>query len=530
MDAQLTSNHYKDIFYGSILDPLHGDIKLSEIEKWIISHPLFLRLRYVRQNTFLYYVFPSANHTRFEHSIGVMHVAGKIFDACIENYATSEKKFNKYKKAEHGGVMCFHDLRKLGEKEAVLYQELRLAALLHDIGHGPMAHLFDSFSISKAKFIDLIMTDKDLKRYTGQFDILVGSKQKVEHEVMSCAFGLKILLDLRKESHENSDKFSNSTNSMIRESLNFERIISLIEPSLFQVKISIGEYDYSEFFARIVSAFPIDADRMDYLQRDSYFSGVTYGIYDINRVFASFVAFEEKGKIKLAYKQSGMDSMVRFIQSRTHLYNQVYFHKTNCAASRMLTFAARKHTGTLPQIEECSNFDSLMTFYKKNSDEFFLNETVPKGLASGQTENRVLQFLKDRKLFKRISIKRIYHSIYDKEKEKRIKDSVLNINNKLEKLETNGVVACCDLSTNISFKDVSKKDVFIAEKQDGTYTFNQNWKTFNEDLVAANLNIYMIRIFLNRDFKNSEQFESQKKEVLAFISQDLDALSALIKS
>ena len=74
--------NYRDNYYGSILDPLHGDIKLSEIEKWCIAQPIFSRLRNVRQNTFLYYVFPSANHTRFEHSIGVMHVAGKIFDVC----------------------------------------------------------------------------------------------------------------------------------------------------------------------------------------------------------------------------------------------------------------------------------------------------------------------------------------------------------------------------------------------------------------------------------------------------------------
>ncbi len=74
-----------DNYYGSILDPLHGDIKLSEIEKWCIAQPLFSRLRKVKQNTFLYYVFPSANLTRFEHSIGVMHIAGKIFESCKEN-------------------------------------------------------------------------------------------------------------------------------------------------------------------------------------------------------------------------------------------------------------------------------------------------------------------------------------------------------------------------------------------------------------------------------------------------------------
>jgi hypothetical protein len=63
----------------SILDPIHGLIKMTETEMKIISHPLFNRLRRIKQNTFLYCVFPSANHTRFEHSIGVMHLASEMF-------------------------------------------------------------------------------------------------------------------------------------------------------------------------------------------------------------------------------------------------------------------------------------------------------------------------------------------------------------------------------------------------------------------------------------------------------------------
>jgi uncharacterized protein len=106
--------NYRDNYYGSILDPLHGDIKLSEIEKWCISQPIFSRLRGIKQNTFLYYVFPSANHTRFEHSIGVMHLAGKIFDACKENFATGNRKKEKYFNNE---TESFFDLNNLDNKE-----------------------------------------------------------------------------------------------------------------------------------------------------------------------------------------------------------------------------------------------------------------------------------------------------------------------------------------------------------------------------------------------------------------------------
>ncbi len=76
------------MYTGNILDAIHGSIKLSEIEKWVISQKPFSRLRRIKQNTFLYYVFPSANHTRFEHSIGVMHMGNQIYDNANRNYQT----------------------------------------------------------------------------------------------------------------------------------------------------------------------------------------------------------------------------------------------------------------------------------------------------------------------------------------------------------------------------------------------------------------------------------------------------------
>lgn len=177
--------NYRDNYYGSILDPLHGDIKLSEIEKWCISQPVFSRLRRVKQNTFLYYVFPSANHTRFEHSIGVMHLAGRIFDSCKENYATGEKKKEKYSLTGY----AFFDLNLLGDSEEVFYQELRLAALLHDVGHGPLSHLFDTFAISSTSFLRLVDGDKLLCQHKKGFESLKSVREdKVEHEVISCAY------------------------------------------------------------------------------------------------------------------------------------------------------------------------------------------------------------------------------------------------------------------------------------------------------------------------------------------------------
>lgn len=78
------------------MDPIHGVIKISEIEKWFLYQKPFNRLKRIKQNTFLYYVFPSANHTRFEHSIGVMRLASDIFEYICKNYTSYKLKTDKY--------------------------------------------------------------------------------------------------------------------------------------------------------------------------------------------------------------------------------------------------------------------------------------------------------------------------------------------------------------------------------------------------------------------------------------------------
>src|ERR671927_1704369 len=103
-------------FAGEIADPIHKYIRFSQVEKEVIDSVVFQRLRRIRQLAGAHLVYPSAQHSRFEHSIGTMHIAG---------YA-GETLFNKGYFADEDKV-----------------QKLRLAALLHDIGHGPFSHLFE---------------------------------------------------------------------------------------------------------------------------------------------------------------------------------------------------------------------------------------------------------------------------------------------------------------------------------------------------------------------------------------------------
>lgn len=523
-------SNYKDNYYGSILDPLHGDIKLSEIEKWIISQPIFSRLRNVRQNTFLYYVFPSANHTRFEHSIGVMHIASKIFESCKENFATGIKKKEKYKKDI---TSLFHDLNKLKEREELYFQELRLAALMHDIGHGPLSHLFDKFAISKDVFLEIVSKDSDLLKYKKQFQTLIEKENnKVEHEIISCLFIMKLIKLLKDENTE--EKFSKSTNELIKK-ISAERIVNLLEPEFeFNDDKYLDEEgnDYSQFFSRIITSFPIDSDRMDYLLRDSYFSGVTYGIYDINRVFASFLPVCQNNKVELTFKENGLDSVLRFIQSRTHLFNQVYFHKTNRAANTMLAYGTTSKKVKL--LDNCKDADEIVTFYIKNTDEYFLRKTVKKQIADTHIEKRVIGDLIARKLFKRVYQHKIVLSklnFPDKEnlesQKEQIKIIKEQISVKLNELAKQRVIfAAVDLYENDTFKDATKK-VLIAKKDNESYTFDSEWESYNSEFKLSSMIVVMIRIYLSRPFKNSKDFEDKRREVLSVIDGELESLKKI---
>ncbi|MDJ1502054.1 HD domain-containing protein [Xanthocytophaga agilis] len=520
---------YRDNYYGSILDPLHGDIKLSEIEKWCISQPIFSRLRKIKQNTFLYYVFPSANHTRFEHSIGVMHLAGKIFDSCKENYATGNKKQEKYSLQTNPN---FFDLNTLQGQEQVYYQELRLAALLHDIGHGPMSHLFDEFSISKEAFLKIVDGDKQLQKYKVGFENLIDKNNgKVEHEVISCAFIFYLIDKMKNVYIHTPQKFSNSSQYVV-DSLSSERIVKMIEPKFEGLEdIKHNDLVYTEFFSKIVTGFPIDADRMDYLLRDSYFSGVTYGVYDINRIFASFLAYKnKKNEVDLCFKESGLESMLRFIQSRSHLYNQVYFHKTNRAANTMLTYGTRPtcSCGTKSKLlDECENLEKLLEFYTINSDEYFLNRTVKKQLAQSMTQKKVIEELVNRKLFKRVYQKKIVLGVYsDKELETRkIKEIRQKIDNQLNSLfELDNICAVSDYYENFTFKEADSKSITLAKKKNKKYEFIEDWKKAGKEFAILDITVGVLRIYLRRTFKDSDEFQTFEERIRAVLRQEIEDL------
>lgn len=238
-------------FAGEITDPIHRYIRFSETEREIVDTVIFQRLRGIRQLAGAHLVYPSAQHSRFEHSIGTMHIAG---------YA-GETLFSK---------------GYFGDEDKV--QQLRLAALLHDIGHGPFSHLFEEVLMEKQN-----MNHEDMGR------------QIISQSEISDILG--------KHGYNSSD---------------------ICELSFGQSNI--------QFFNEIISG-ALSADMMDYLPRDGLFTGVEYGKIDYHRLISSF---EVTADGHLAINKSSLYSLESMLISRYEMYKAVYFHKTVRSAEVML--------------------------------------------------------------------------------------------------------------------------------------------------------------------------------------------------
>ncbi|MDH2363776.1 HD domain-containing protein [Priestia megaterium] len=407
----------------SIHDPIHGSIKLSNEEIKIIEHPLFKRLHHIRQNSFLYKVFPSAKHTRFEHSIGVMHLASKMLIAILENGEIANQRNDIVKNIQDElltnigvGINIYEHLKKDKVILRTVFKQLRFAALLHDIGHGPLSHLFDSFAPTVEEFHRILLSDPELSEDTDislaiinmikefeSSEIRKGKKPaqiRVEHEHISSYFTYVVL----KEIGITIDNIKNVL-TILKPTLNLGKLILTINET---------DFDLLKLLNDIVASAPIDCDRMDYLKRDSYFVGVPYGNYSEDRILKSLLSYvNNSNEVRLGIKLSGLHAIENFVQARYELYVQVYGHKTNEACQAILNFVCQEK---LPfswwsNISLDQNKTLAMDFiqlYISLTDEIFLEKVITaakenaKQLQYGKKIATALEKLQSRDLWKRV--------------------------------------------------------------------------------------------------------------------------------
>ena len=309
-----------------ILDPIHKYIIFSDLEAPIVDSAIFQRLRYIRQLGFAEFSFPGAVHNRFLHSLGVCHLAGRAFDVLfpVKNNFLTEEKRKQFR------------------------QVLRLAALLHDVGHGPFSHTSEAAMPLLSELQLSYLKGKEIQN------------QLARHEHYSVKFILysdltKMICDLDVDPHYVAHLIDEQ--------------VSLPDKDFF---ISKG-VDFKPLLKQIISS-DLDVDRMDYLQRDSFFCGTDYGFCDHEWILNNLKIYIHKERAFLAIGQKAMYSVESFLLGRRHISLAVYFHNKMVIMEEMLNkyFASSECDFYIPSSLEkyisCTDFSLLQNLRKAKNE------------------------------------------------------------------------------------------------------------------------------------------------------------------
>ena len=245
-------------YWGEIKDPVHGYVYINETEKEIIDSYPMQRLRRLRQLAGSEYVYPGANHTRFEHCVGVMYLAGKAFENPNISRLVSDEEFDM----------------------------ARVAALLHDVGHGPFSHVFEQLLIK-----DLEQTHEDITSWIigkGEVSEIIAKMGYKPEEVAKLAVG-----KLRKPG--------------------------------------------KAFLDQIISS-AVDVDKQDFIVRDTFHTGAEYGFIDVFRLIHALDVLGEN----LAVELGALSALEAFMIARIESFKSIYFHRVGRAAQIMLAMAMEK--------------------------------------------------------------------------------------------------------------------------------------------------------------------------------------------
>lgn len=235
-----------------IRDAIHKNININEpVIKALIDSKEFQRLRWISQLGGAQIAFPSATHTRFTHSLGVYHVLTRVLNQISNN-------------------------KLISEKEKLI---IKIAGLLHDLGHGPFSHSFE-----------------------GVTNFNNDSKYQFSHEFYTCA----IIGDETTEVNQILKKYH----------INANDIINIIKKD---------HKKCPKYQIQLISS-QLDCDRIDYLIRDCYFTGVDYGSIDLDWVISNMIIDQKHG---IVFNYKALWAIENYLVTRFHMYFQVYFHKSS---------------------------------------------------------------------------------------------------------------------------------------------------------------------------------------------------------
>ncbi|EOS60130.1 hypothetical protein C815_01697 [Firmicutes bacterium M10-2] len=313
-------------------DPIHGYIHIQYQILWDLLHTREVqRLRRIHQLGGNFHVYHTAEHSRFSHSLGVYEIVNRMVHE-VEDIE-----------------------RELSEREKIL---IMCAALLHDLGHGPFSHFFESIT-------------------------------KMSHEKIT----MEVILDQRSQVHQVLDRYDEGFAEDI-------------------VRILSHKHEHMVLNQMISSQ--LDADRMDYLLRDAYETGTSYGTFDLERILRTLRV--RKGR--LCVKESGIHSIEDYIMARYHMYWQVYLHP-DAKSFELLIGKFYAYYQTIKEYCDCPSLSILDRPYDLQSfqklDDYRLyalfqdalesKDVYLKDLAGRILDRRLFEWIEDPSLQQRQELK-----------------------------------------------------------------------------------------------------------------------------
>jgi HD superfamily phosphohydrolase len=291
-------------YWGFIKDPIYGYIRLSDVEKTIIDTLAVQRLRRIRQLAGAEYVYPAANHTRFEHVLGAMYLAGVVAENLPVNLSKEER------------------------------QKVRLAALLHDIGHAPFSHLFEPLLV------------KYLNRNHEAVSTWIIADSALTDVIRSLGFDPKELSQLAVGKLSETDK-----------------------PFLNQI---------------ISSSF--DVDKMDFIVRDSYHTGAGYGSVDVFRLIYTMDVVQGS----LAADITALPTLESLILARLESFRAIYFHRA-CRAVQMMLLKALENAKEDLEILKVKTADEYLEWDDYAIWSKLYTNPRSRGIIKALSERRLLK-------------------------------------------------------------------------------------------------------------------------------------------